>query len=92
MNAFKGCGDTRGRLAVGFEKRCAFHDQEGAQPLAAVEHAMPHRRRQPLRPGDLAGQRPFIEQAAQHRLDGRGPLKKCLFERFVPVFRHGGER
>ena len=92
MHAFERGRHARRRLAIGTEKRGTFHDQEGAQPLAAVQHAMPHGRHQALRPGDLAGKRARVEQQPEFGLDRRRAHQKCGFKGYLLVFRHGRER
>ena len=54
MHAFERCRHAQRRLAIGGKQCGTFHDQERAQALAAVQHAVAHCRHQALRPGDLA--------------------------------------
>ena len=55
--------------------------QKRPQPLAAVEHAVPHRRHQPLRTGDLAGLRcGWSSRRPQQLLHGVGAHFKGGFE------------
>jgi hypothetical protein len=63
VDAFERCGDAQGGVVLGVEQGGAFQDQERPQPLAAVEHAVAHRRQQRFGTGDLARLYAVVEQS-----------------------------
>ena len=78
VDAFERRRHAQRGLAVGAEKGGAFHDQERPQPLAAIEHAVPHRRHQPFRPGDLAGLGWVVEQARSSASTSRAANSRAV--------------
>ena len=54
---------------IGVEKSCTLHDQERAQTLAAVEHAVAHCREEFGRPRDFALSSPLVKQPVEKRFD-----------------------
>ncbi|MND48209.1 hypothetical protein D3C80_391240 [compost metagenome] len=57
VQAFECRTDAQCRLAFSAEQGGTFDDEEGSQPLAAVQRSMAHRSGQVFRPGDLVFQR-----------------------------------
>ena len=77
VHAFERRRDPQRIGRVGVEQRGAFHDQQGPQPLAAVEDAVPHRGQQAGRPSDLAGAGADGQQPVEHGFDlGRARGKR----------------
>jgi hypothetical protein len=70
VDALQGHGDAQGGMAVSVEKRCRLHDQKRSQPLASIQHPMPHRSKQTSGSADLSRKDVLVEQAAQRGLDG----------------------
>ena len=80
MHAFERRGDAQRRPAGDAEQGGAFQHQERPQPLAAIEHAVPHGGQQTGRTGDLAAARAAVEQAAELGFDVRRAPSEHLFE------------
>ena len=61
------CGNPRGTGLIDAEQRCAFHHQEGPQPLPAAQRGIAHRLGQPAFRALDRGQ-----QNVESLLNGRG--------------------
>jgi hypothetical protein len=85
MHAFQRRGDPQRCIAgrFGFEQRGTFQHQKRPQALAAIEHAVPHRRHQARRPHDLAAAGAIVEQPPQQRLDRFCACLKNSLERQI---------
>ena len=80
VHAFESRSDPQCIARVGVEQRGTLHDQQGAQPLAAIEDAVPHCREQAARTSDLARTGARRQQAVEHRFDGRRARGEHDFE------------
>ncbi len=65
VHAFESRRDPQCIARVGVEQRGTFHDQQGPQPLAAIEDAVPHCGEQAGRTNDLAGTGARRQQAGR---------------------------
>ena len=72
VDAFERRRHAQRRMLIGAEESCALQHKERAQPLAAIEHAVPHRLKQPRRPCDLTRLDALAEQPAKQVLDCAG--------------------
>ena len=88
VDAFQCRADAQRRLAFHVRKEGGgFDDEEGAQPLAAVQHAVAHGGEQAFGAGDLVRLRAGREQRRQQRLDRFGISLQAGLE-FLVTFAH----
>ena len=80
MHAFQRAAHSRRHLRIPSEKRRTLLYEEGPQPLAPVESAMPHGREQRRGAGDFVGQAVAGKQGDQKRFRPLGTLAQMLFE------------
>jgi hypothetical protein len=89
VDAFECCADAQRRLALDIrEEGGGFDDEEGAQALAAVQHAVAHGGKQAFGAGDLVCLHGARQQRCQQRFHGLGIALQEGLE-FLVTFAHG---